>query len=115
MKNRMINKVLRFSRPTKRSISVVTDIVLLLMAAWAAFALRFESLSWIPTGDQLWAASATVLFTVAAFVKLGLYRAVIRYLSEYAFLAILVGVVISSISLMREEGRKKKNGRELNR
>ncbi len=100
MRNKMIMKVLHFSRPTKRAISVITDIVLLLVAIWAAFALRFESLSWVPSWHQLWVSGATVLFTVVAFVKLGLYRAVIRYLSEYAFLAILSGVVISSISLI---------------
>src|SRR5690554_1619105 len=81
-------------------ISVATDIILLSVAIWAAFALRFENLSWLPGEKQFWASVATVFFTVAAFVKLGLYRAVIRYLSEHAFLAIIVGVILSSVSLI---------------
>lgn len=81
-------------------ISVATDIILLSVAIWAAFALRFENLSWLPGEKQFWASAATVFFTVAAFVKLGLYRAVIRYLSEHAFLAIIVGVILSSVSLI---------------
>src|SRR5690606_30408955 len=81
-------------------ISVATDIILLSVAIWAAFALRFENLSWVPGEKQLWVSVGTVLFTILAFVKLGLYRAVIRYLSEHAFLAILIGVVLSSVSLI---------------
>ncbi|MBZ2168413.1 polysaccharide biosynthesis protein [Marinobacter sp. F4216] len=96
----MINKVLRLKRPQKRAISVVTDIVLLSVAIWAAFALRFESSSWMPDQKQLLVSVGTVTVTLAAFIKLGLYRAVIRYLSEHAFLAIMVGVTFSSISLI---------------
>src|SRR5690606_14169906 len=43
---------------------------------------------------------ATVFVTIGAFVKLGLYRAVIRYLSEHAFLAIIIGVAFSSVTLI---------------
>lgn len=100
MRSKLINKVLHLSRPVKRAISVVTDFALISLAIWAAFALRFESLRWIPGEKQLWVAGGTVLFTILAFVKLGLYRAVIRYLSEHAFLAILIGVVLSSVSLI---------------
>jgi FlaA1/EpsC-like NDP-sugar epimerase len=96
----VIGKVLGLSRPVKRLISVTTDLILLSLAIWAAFALRFESYTWLPSDKQLWVSGATVLFTTAAFVKLGLYRAVIRYLSEHAFLAIIIGVTLSSVSLI---------------
>jgi len=96
----LIGKILGLSRPVKRLISVITDLTLLSFAIWAAFALRFENYNWLPTEKQLWVSGATVLFTIAAFVKLGLYRAVIRYLSEHAFLAIIIGVTLSSVSLI---------------
>lgn len=100
MRNKLINRILHLSRPKKRAISVVTDFVLLSLAIWAAFALRFENSGWLPSEKQLWVSLATVVVTVGAFIKLGLYRAVIRYISEHAFLAILVGVVFSSIALI---------------
>lgn len=100
MSSGVIGKVLGLSRPVKRLISVTTDLILLSLAIWAAFALRFESYTWLPSDKQLWVSGATVLFTTAAFVKLGLYRAVIRYLSEHAFLAIIIGVTLSSVSLI---------------
>jgi len=96
----LINKILGLSRPVKRFVSVVTDALLLSFAVWAAFALRFEDLAWVPSNKQLLVSSATVLVTIVAFIKLGLYRAVIRYLSEHAFLAIISGVVVSSLSLI---------------
>ncbi|MCM0612619.1 polysaccharide biosynthesis protein [Marinobacter sediminum] len=96
----MINGILGLSRPTKRAISVAVDFVLLSVAIWAAFALRFESFAWLPNDRQLLVSSATVLITIGAFVKLGLYRAVIRYLSEHAFLAIIIGVAFSSVALI---------------
>jgi len=80
--------------------SVVTDFVLLSFAIWSAFALRFENSAWMPTDKQLWVSLATVVLTIGAFVKLGLYRAVIRYISEHAFLAILIGVIFSGVSLI---------------
>lgn len=100
MNTGLIGKILGLSRPVKRLISVITDLTLLSFAIWAAFALRFENYNWLPTEKQLWVSGATVLFTIAAFVKLGLYRAVIRYLSEHAFLAIIIGVTLSSVSLI---------------
>lgn len=100
MRNKLVNRILYLSRPKKRAISVVTDFVLLSLAVWAAFALRFENSGWLPSEKQLWVSLATVVVTIGAFVKLGLYRAVIRYISEHAFLAILVGVVFSSIALI---------------
>lgn len=100
MNTGLIGKILGLSRPVKRLISVITDLTLLSFAIWAAFALRFENYIWLPTDKQLWVSGATVLFTTAAFVKLGLYRAVIRYLSEHAFLAIIIGATLSSVSLI---------------
>lgn len=100
MRSSLINSVLGWSRPVKRLISVMADLMLLSVAIWGAFALRFETFTWLPDSKQLIVSSATVLVTIGAFVKLGLYRAVIRYLSEHAFLAIIVGVAFSSVALI---------------
>jgi len=96
----VINRILGLSRPTKRLVSVLADLVLLSVAIWAAFALRFENFGWMPEEKQLMVSAATVLVTIGAFIKLGLYRAVIRYLSEHAFLAIILGVAFSSVALI---------------
>lgn len=100
MRTLVIKKILGLSRPAKRVVSVSVDALLLSLAIWAAFALRFENAGWVPEKTQLLVSGATVLVTIAGFVRLGLYRAVIRYMSEHAFLAIILGVAFSSISLI---------------
>lgn len=100
MKSNAIESVLGWSRPAKRLVSVAVDFILLAVAIWGAFALRFETFTWMPNEKQLLVSLATVLVTIGAFIKLGLYRAVIRYLSEHAFLAIILGVAISSVALI---------------
>lgn len=87
-------------RPQKRLISVLADVVFILLALWAAYALRYENHSWLPNQKQLLVFGCTVLVSVFGFVKLGLYRAVIRYISEKALVVVMAGVVISGISLI---------------
>jgi FlaA1/EpsC-like NDP-sugar epimerase len=45
-------------------------------------------------------AGITVVFTIVIFIRLGLYRAVIRYLGDRAFLTIIYGVAASSVTLI---------------
>jgi FlaA1/EpsC-like NDP-sugar epimerase len=81
-------------------ISVLSDSFFLFFAIWAAFALRLDNHLWLPTHDQLMVAGITVVFTIVIFIRLGLYRAVIRYLGDRAFLTIIYGVAASSVTLI---------------
>lgn len=96
----MLDKFLNLPRYQKRMISVASDMFVLFFAIWAAFALRLDQQYWLPTRDQFAVASLTVMFTIGVFIKLGLYRAVIRYLGDKAFLVIVYGVVASSLTLI---------------
>ncbi len=96
----MIQTFLNLPRIQKRIISVASDVIVLLFAIWAAFALRLEQELWVPTRDHLLVAGITVLFTIVVFVRLGLYRAVIRYLGDKAFLTIVYGVFASALALI---------------
>jgi len=96
----MINKFLNLPRVHKRLISVASDVVVLFFAIWAAFALRLEQQLWVPDRGQLIVAGITVVFTIAVFIRLGLYRAVIRFLGDKAFLTIIYGVFLSALALI---------------
>ncbi len=96
----MINRFLNLPRVQKRIISVASDMVVLFFAIWAAFALRLEQELWIPTRGHLMVAGITVLFTIVVFIRLGLYRAVIRFLGDKAFLTIVYGVFASALALI---------------
>ncbi|PAU82452.1 nucleoside-diphosphate sugar epimerase [Halovibrio salipaludis] len=84
-------------RPQKRLVSVVSDAVFVLFSLWAAFSLRYETLFRFD-GVGYWALfGITAVATVFLFARLGLYRAVIRYLSERALVTVLGGVTGSAL------------------
>ena len=98
--NFLVRAFLSLPRFQKRVVSVLSDAFFLFFAIWAAYALRLEQHLWLPTREQLVVAAITVVFTIALFIRLGLYRAVIRYLGDRAFLTIIYGVIASSVSLV---------------
>ncbi|WP_370231060.1 polysaccharide biosynthesis protein [Marinobacter nauticus] len=96
----MFQKFLNLPRFYKRVISVAADVIALFFALWASFSLRFDQQLWIPSKEQLVVSGLTVVFTIGLFVRLGLYRAVVRYLSDRAFLTVVGGVVASALALI---------------
>jgi FlaA1/EpsC-like NDP-sugar epimerase len=85
-------------RRSKKSIMLGVDFIALPLALWTAFTLRFGSVNHgVESAHILYAAS--LVFTIPVFVRLGLYRAVIRFLGIQAAAAIAAGVSVSAISL----------------
>ena len=87
-------------RPQKRVISVISDLLFVLFSLWAAFSLRFETLFF--TQDPAYYAlfGLTAIATVFLFARLGLYRAVIRYISERALVTVLGGIAVSTLTFI---------------
>tara|TARA_R110002167_G_scaffold175458_1_gene374740 strand:+ start:1349 stop:3289 length:1941 start_codon:yes stop_codon:yes gene_type:complete len=96
----MFKSFLGLPRLQKRLVSVSVDAVALSFALWASFALRLEQSLWLPDKGQLLVTALTVVFTLGVFVRLGLYRAVVRYMSDRAFLTIIMGVGASALLLI---------------
>ncbi len=86
-------------RSQKRTIQIIADILILSSCFLLALFLRLESWSeaLTPSAWQVFALSLPV--TLVAFVRLGFYRAVIRYISARAFRVIGAGVALSAISM----------------
>jgi FlaA1/EpsC-like NDP-sugar epimerase len=76
---------------------ITLDIVSLLIALWAAYALRLSD--WAPqlTFERLTLALFAPAVAVPVFVRLGLYRSVIRYLPEAAIWTIVQAMLISTM------------------
>jgi len=96
----MIKLFLNLSRLNKRIISLLSDTVLLSFALWAAFALRLEGKFTGIDTDYAVLFGLTVIATIGVFIRLGLYRAIVRYLSDQALLTIIAGVFASSLALI---------------
>ena len=89
------------SRVWKRALMVVADLVMLPLALWSAYALRFST----PLPDHFlqlppWNIAVLLALTLPVFHSLGLYRAVVRYMGGQAVRAVLVGVTFSALLLM---------------
>jgi FlaA1/EpsC-like NDP-sugar epimerase len=87
-------------RRAKQLIMVLADTIAMPAALWTALTLHAGTASNHLIDDSQWLYVASVLFTVPAFVRLGLYRAVIRFLGIQAALAIAIGVMVSTIALL---------------
>lgn len=80
----------------KRAILIGLDFIVLCFAVWLSFSIRLGE--WIvPTAHQAGAIVLAPLLAVPIFVRMGLYRAVIRYLPERALWTIARAVVFAVI------------------
>ena len=83
----------------KRGLMVALDLFLIPFALWAALSLRYGE--WFLAFDRTALAFAGVTaFTIPVFIRLGLYRAVMRFLGRKAIEQIAMGVVVSAASLL---------------
>ncbi len=99
MKMGPLHSLFDLPRTQKRLLQVAADTVLLTLSFGLAMTLRTESLAFL-SDPSVWAALVAALpVTLILFVKLGFYRAVIRYMGLKALATILNGVVASAIVL----------------
>jgi FlaA1/EpsC-like NDP-sugar epimerase len=92
-----IRQTVDLPRPTKRIISICMDVVMMPVALWAAVSLKagFPSFSVSDWPAYL----AVVAVSLPIFVRLGLYRAVIRFLGHKAVFAVAFAVALSGLLL----------------
>jgi FlaA1/EpsC-like NDP-sugar epimerase len=81
-------------------ILIILDTLVVLLAVWFAYVLRFESLwpLWIERNIGLFPLAVGV--SIPIFWSLGFYRSVVRYINGRAFYTIIQGVSISLLSMI---------------
>ena len=96
--------LLGLNRDQKRLIQILSDTILITLSLLIAFALRLEGIHFLKRDgilvDLLTVLLILIPLSVLTFIKLGLYRAVVRYVSSRALYAVLVGVLVSAIVLV---------------
>ncbi len=86
----------QLSRTHKRIVSVLIDIILIFMAFHLAILVRSGETYYF-TYPEVWGIQIGVtIVTIAVFARLGLYRAVLRYLTFQALFVVTTGAVISA-------------------
>lgn len=90
-------RIIRTPRLWKRGIMILMDAVLLLVAIWASYALRLSNWSPAITPERVTLAFFAVAVAIPIFIRLGLYRSVIRYLPEAAIWTVLRAMMIATM------------------
>lgn len=94
--NDAIRWLFKQPRSTKRFISLLLDALFITVAFWAAFMLRLDTTAILGSGAHWLILLITIPVTLACFVRLGLYRAVLRYLGYHAILTMVAGTLLSA-------------------
>ena len=95
----MIHKLFNAPRFAKRLISVSYDTLAMGMAFYLANCMRLGTL-FPPLGNpELFTIGLTIAISLGVYIKLGMYRAVLRYMSAQAIVTIGICVAISGLIL----------------
>lgn len=86
----------KLPRITKQFITLCVDILILLLAVYLAYALRYGVL-FEPNIKQAFLILAAPLVAIPVFIRYGLYRAVIRYLPEKAIWSIFQATAVAAL------------------
>jgi FlaA1/EpsC-like NDP-sugar epimerase len=93
-----VNRLAHLPRSNKRLLMLAADVVGIPFVLWVALTLRLGTVHHPFEGTE-WIYVATLLASIPVFIRMGLYRAVIRFLGHKAVLAVITGVTASVILL----------------
>lgn len=97
----MYKKLLEYPRTTKKLLLVAIDFIALPVALWLGYVLRLGELWPAEYLDKAWwLFIAAPLIAVPIFIRMGLYRAVLRYVGGDALITIAKAVSIITLLLL---------------
>lgn len=96
----MLTFFLGLSRSLKRSVSVLIDAILLTIAFWGGYWVRLDMAIPIQSLRHWELLALLIPVTVFIFSKLGLYRAILRYVGFKVLWTVSLGVFLSTLSLV---------------
>lgn len=92
--------VLDLSRFRKQLIAVCVDLFFLPLTFFMSIWLRYDDMTTALTMQYLWLIVAAPLISIPIFIKLGLYRAVIRFIDQKIIYVVVGGVTLSVIIMI---------------
>jgi FlaA1/EpsC-like NDP-sugar epimerase len=90
---------IELSRNIKQAVLLCMDMVFVTIAIWAGITVRYGGGEITVGIAELLCLSGTILSSSIIFLRLGLYRAVVRFMGQQAIWAIIRGATYSSITL----------------
>lgn len=94
--NTLRTTLINLPRPLKRAALICFDFVGLAAAIWLSYCLRYNTM-FIPGARQFIIIAAGPIIAIPIFVRMGLYRAVIRYMPERAIWTMLQAMSLAAL------------------
>jgi FlaA1/EpsC-like NDP-sugar epimerase len=98
MPRNWLKKLFDLRRRQKQFLMLIADCLLLPMAVWFSYAVRFGD--WMPNlGSGVWLLIFAPIVSIPIFINFGFYRAVIRYIGSQAFMTVVKGATLSTLAM----------------
>lgn len=94
-----LNFIWSLSRFHKRLISILIDTLFIITSFYVAYWTRIGDIQPLENPLARYLIVGTLVVTITAFTKLGLYRAVLRYLTFHALAVVSLGTLISALAV----------------
>lgn len=94
-----VEKGFELPRNIKQAFLLSLDMVFVVAAMWLAIALRLGDTHFQLTATEIVVCLGTIVISAIVFLRLGLYRAVIRFMGQQAIWAVIRGVSYSALGL----------------
>lgn len=94
-----LEKLIELPRNIKQAFLLLLDMVFVTAAMWAAVAFRLGYTDFGLGPVEFFCAAFTVIASAVVFLRLGLYRAVIRFMGQQAIWAVITAVSYSTLIL----------------
>jgi FlaA1/EpsC-like NDP-sugar epimerase len=95
----ILEKLIELPRNIKQACLLSLDMVFVGLAMWSAVALRWGHMHFELGATEYICGVAAILISAVVFLRLGLYRAVIRFMGQQAIWAIVIAVSYSTLIL----------------
>lgn len=99
MNNSLLYKFLSAPRQVKRIVSVAYDSLAIVISFYLAYALRMGNVYIDFDRPLILCLLFTLGVSIYTFVRMGLYRAILRYMTQQAMTTIFAGIIISSLAM----------------
>lgn len=93
------DRIFSSSRRLKASLLLILDMCFIPLAIWLAVIARWGGMQYNFGYADFAVMAMTVFLSAAYFLRIGLYRAIIRFMGQQAILTIIQGVTVSALAL----------------
>lgn len=94
-----LEKLVELPRNIKQALLLALDMAFVSAAMWGAVILRYGNSQFAPGSTEVLCAAITIVVSAIIFLRLGLYRAVIRFMGQQAIWAVITAVTYSTLVL----------------